>query len=276
MLLRAYDPRPQRLVWHSQRFNLVIVPFRQNRFVITVVAVTCLPMEPTEQSEEVLDAGLLAAQRKAAELFAAIQTQNLIRPGARESEINDSIYALALTMYGISRYWHKRIVRAGRNTLAPYDENPPDLTVGKDDIVFLDFGPVFEEWEADFGRTYVVGNDLRKHKLRRDVEDAFASGKKYFHEHPEITAAELYAHAQRLAVQAGWEYGGPIAGHLIGVFPHEKIAGDKVTLYVHPQNHGLMRLPDASGRKRHWILEIHFVDRAQEIGGFYEELLTIG
>jgi Xaa-Pro dipeptidase len=37
-----------------------------------------------------------------------------------------------------------------------------------------------------------------------------------------------------------------------------------------------MRMPDGAGRKRHWILEIHFVDRAREIGGFYEELLTIG
>jgi Xaa-Pro dipeptidase len=72
-------------------------------------------------------------------------------PSAKESEINQSIYALAGSMYGISRYWHKRIVRAGRNTLAPYDENPPDLTVGEDDIVFLDLGPVFEQWEADSG-----------------------------------------------------------------------------------------------------------------------------
>jgi Xaa-Pro dipeptidase len=167
-------------------------------------------------------------------------------------------------------------VRAGRNTLAPYDENPPDLTVGTDDIVFLDFGPVLEEWEADFGRTYVVGNDPLKHKLCRDIGEAFADGKRYFHEHPEITAAELYEYAQMLAGQAGWEYGGPIAGHLIGVFPHEKIAGDKITLYVHPKNHTRMRLPDASGRERHWIFEIHFVDRAREIGGFYEELLTIG
>jgi hypothetical protein len=107
-------------------------------------------------------------------------------------------------------------------------------------------------------------------------EEAFASGKQYFHEHPEITAAELYAQAQQLAEQRGWEYGGPIAGHLIGVFPHEKIAGDKVTLYVHPKNHERMRMPDASGRNRHWILEIHFVDRARQIGGFYEELLTVG
>jgi Xaa-Pro dipeptidase len=229
-----------------------------------------------EQSEEGRVAGLLDAQRKAQALFAEIQIQSLIRPGAKESEINESVYALAGSMYGISRYWHKRIVRSGRNTLAPYDENPPDLTVSEDDIVFLDLGPVFEEWEADFGRTYVVGNDPRKHKLCRDIEEAFASGKQYFQEHPEITGAELYAHAQRLAAQAGWEYGGPIAGHLIGIFPHEKIPGDKITLYVHPKNYNRMRLPDASGRKRHWIFEIHFVDRARQIGGFYEELLTVG
>src|ERR1700723_55555 len=147
-----------------------------------------------EQSEDELVAGLLDAQGKAEALFAEIQAQNLIPPGARENEITESVYALAGSMYGISRYWHKRIVRAGRNTLAPYDENPPDLAVGEDDIVFLDFGPVFEEWEADFGRTYVVGNDPLKHKLRRDIEEAFASGKQYFHEHPEITGAELYAY----------------------------------------------------------------------------------
>jgi Xaa-Pro dipeptidase len=227
-------------------------------------------------SEEQQAAALLEAQTKAQVLFAEIAAQNFIRPGITESEINKSIYALAENMYQITRYWHKRIVRAGVNTLAPYDENPPDLTVAEDDIVFLDLGPVFEEWEADFGRTYVVGNDPLKQKLCSDIEEAFAQGKKYFHEHPDITAAELYLYAQKMANDAGWEFGGPIAGHLIGVFPHEKIANDKVSLYVHPQNPSRMRMPDAAGRKRHWILEIHFVDRARKIGGFYEELLTIG
>jgi Xaa-Pro dipeptidase len=227
-------------------------------------------------AEEAVATGLLDAQGKAHALFEEVEAQRLIRPGVAETEINESIYALAAQMYGISRYWHKRIVRAGRNTLAPYDENPPDLTVGEDDIVFLDLGPVFEEWEADFGRTFVMGQDPIKRKLCRDIEEGFAKGKKYFHEHPDITASELYEFATRLAEEAGWKYGGPIAGHLIGVFPHEKIAGDKISLYVHPENHLRMRTPDAAGRKRHWILEIHFVDRAMEIGGFYEELLTIG
>jgi hypothetical protein len=36
-----------------------------------------------------------------------------------------------------------------------------------------------------------------------------------------------------------------------------------------------MRGVDELGQERHWILEIHFVDRARQIGGFYEELLTL-
>lgn len=219
---------------------------------------------------------LLQAQQKADELFRAVESQGLIRPGTTESRINQEIYDLAERMYGISTYWHKRIVRSGPNTLAPYDENPPDLTVGDDDIVFLDLGPVFEQWEADFGRTFVLGNDPMKLKLRDDIAHAFSEGKKYFHEHPEITAAELYRYAQKMAADRGWEYGGPIAGHLLGQFPHEKIPGDMVTLYVHPNNPNKMRGLNAQGQERQWILEIHFVDRARRIGGFYEELLTIG
>ena len=218
---------------------------------------------------------LREAQKKAENLFCAVESTGLIRSGVTESVVNEDIYALAKDMYGITTYWHKRIVRAGPNTLLPYAENPPDLTIGSDDIVFLDLGPVFEDWEADFGRTFVLGSDPVKHKLRRDIGEAFAAGKKYFHEHPDIKASELYRHAQFLAGRYGWEYGGPIAGHLIGQFPHEKIAGDKVTLYVHPDSHLPMRAPDENGRPRHWILEIHFVDRDRRIGGFYEELLTV-
>lgn len=218
---------------------------------------------------------LLDAQNKAQTLFQEIESQGIINPGSSELRINEQIYALAQRMYGISQYWHKRIVRAGKNTLLPYDDNPPDLIVQEDDVVFLDLGPVFEAWEADFGRTFVLGDDPLKHKLRRDIEVAFAQGKKYFHEQPDITGRDLYLYAQSLAKQAGWEFGGPIAGHLIGQFPHERIPGDKVTYYVHPENPNRMRALDSSGEERHWILEIHFVDRACQFGGFYEELLTI-
>jgi Xaa-Pro dipeptidase len=215
------------------------------------------------------------AQVKADELFREVQTREMIRPGVTEKDVNDAIFALAKELFGTDTHWHKRIVRAGANTLAIYDENPPNLTLGGDDIVFLDFGPVFEEWEADFGRTYVLGDDPLKRKLRDDVAAAFADGKQYFSERPEITSGELFAYACSLAEKYGWEFGGQIAGHIVGQFPHERIPHDRVSLYVHPESDLRMRSVDASGRQRHWILEIHFVDRARGIGGFYEELLTI-
>jgi Xaa-Pro dipeptidase len=37
-----------------------------------------------------------------------------------------------------------------------------------------------------------------------------------------------------------------------------------------------MRDRDAEGQEGHWIFEIHLVDRSRQIGGFYEELLTLG
>jgi len=226
-------------------------------------------------SEETRAAELLEAQNKAVRLFNEVEARGLIRPGITEGELNTDVYNLAKEMYGIDTYWHKRIVRAGKNTLLPYAENPPDLTIEEDDILFLDLGPVFEEWEADFGRTFVIGSDPLKLKLKHDIEQAFAEGKQYFHEHPELNSGEYFNYVYSLAEKFGWEFGGPIAGHLIGQFPHERIAEDKVTLYVHPKSNLLMRSLDEQGRKRHWILEIHFVDREHEIGGFYEELLTV-
>jgi Xaa-Pro aminopeptidase len=218
---------------------------------------------------------LREAQRKAEALFHEVEARGLIRAGITEEQLNGEIFDLAKEMYGITKYWHKRIVRAGKNTLLPYAENPPDLTLGADDILFLDLGPVFEEWEADFGRTFVLGSDPAKQKLKRDVGLAFAAGKRFFHEHPEILSCELFRHAEALAAQFGWQWGGPIAGHLVGQFPHERIPQDKVTLYVHPESRLPMRSLDARGLERHWILEIHFIDKTREIGGFFEELLTV-
>lgn len=232
-------------------------------------------IDSLETVEDTKVTELRVAQNKAERLFHEVEARGLIRAGVAESQLNQEIYNLAKEMYGISTYWHKRIVRAGANTLLPYAENPPDRTIRADDILFLDLGPVFEEYEADFGRTFVIGSDPAKLKMRDDVANAFADGKRYFKENPGITASELYAYAVSLAEKYGWEFGGPIAGHLIGQFPHERIAEDKITLYVHPKSNLRLRSTDEKGLLRHWILEIHFVDRKRQIGGFFEELLTV-
>ena len=221
-----------------------------------------------------VEATLVAAQDKAAALFSDVVSSGLIRPGVLESELSAEIHALARSKYGVRRHWHKRVVRAGPNTVLTYHDEPPDRRVAEDDTVYLDLGPVFESWEADFGRTYVVGSDPRKHRLVRDIEAAFATGRRHFEQTPGLTAGGLYDYVSGLAVAAGWEFGAPAAGHLIGHFPHETSKGEDKRFSIRHGNPQDLREPDSKGAPRHWILEIHFVDKAREFGGFFEQLLT--
>ena len=217
---------------------------------------------------------LIQAEKIAQRLFIAVEKNGLIKPGKSESELNEEIFKLAHNLFGIKKYWHKRIVRSGVNTLAPYDENPPDLVIQEDDILFLDFGPILEDWEADFGRTYVIGNDPHKHKLKQAIETAWHEAKVWFHQHTSLTGADYWHYIVDLAKKSGYSYGGQLGGHLIGHFPHERLEPKNYGLYVHPENPNDMFLPDAAGNKREWILEIHFVDHERQIGGFFEQLLT--
>ena len=217
---------------------------------------------------------LIEAENIAQQLFNAIEERQLIKHGKSESELNEDVFKLAEELFRIHKFWHKRIVRSGVNTLVPYDENPPDLIIQEDDILFLDFGPILEDWEADFGRTYVIGNDPYKHKLKKDIELAWHEAKNWFDNQTKLTGAEFWLYIVKLAKKYGYTYGGQLGGHLIGHFPHERLEPKNYGLYVHPQNPNDMFLPDANGNKRHWILEIHFIDRENQIGGFFEQLLT--
>ncbi len=218
---------------------------------------------------------LVEAEEHAEKLFQAIQDKGLIAEGKSEHDLNAEVFKLASDMFNIEKYWHKRIVRAGKNTLLPYKENPPDLIIQKDDILFFDFGPVFEDWEADIGKTYVIGSDPKKLKLKNDVELAWWEGKKYYDEHKNnLTGADFYNYTKEMVRDYGWEYGNIHCGHLIGNFPHERIQGEETRNYIHPQNNNLMIEKDKNGNERYWIYEIHLVDHKLQIGGFFEQLLS--
>jgi Xaa-Pro aminopeptidase len=218
---------------------------------------------------------LIIAEKKAAFLFQEIELRKLIQPGKSERELNNDVYQLAYELFGIKKYWHKRIVRTGKNTLLPYAENPENLELKNDDILFFDFGPVFDDWEADFGRTFVIGNDPNKLKLKRDVELAWQEGKDFFHKHKEsLTGAEYYSYTLKLAEKYGWQFGNEHCGHLIGNFPHELIVGEEKINYIHPENNQLMESKDKNGNGRFWIYEIHFIDPVSQIGSFFEQLVS--
>ncbi|KIW71607.1 hypothetical protein PV04_03750 [Phialophora macrospora] len=217
---------------------------------------------------------LMEAQNMAAELFREIE-RDLIRPGISEKTLSNEIHELGEKRHNVRTHWHKRVVRSGPNTLMPYAENPPDRIIQPDDILFVDLGPVFEAWEADFGRTFVLGDDPVKKKLRDSLEPVWTTVKARYREKPDMTGGQLYDIACDEARKHGWEFGGQIAGHLVGSFPHERIPNDKITLYITKGNTESMGKTDAKGNKRHWILEVHLVDRERQIGAFQEQLLTV-
>ncbi len=219
-------------------------------------------------------AELYAAEGKALALLDMIEARGLIAAGRTERAVERDIYALALAEFGVEKHWHKRIVRAGANGLATARDNPPVLTIAADDLVYLDLGPVFEEWEADVGRSYVVGDDPDKHRLVADLPAQFDRVKERFDRDPDVTGADLYAFACDSAAAAGWRFGGLIAGHIVGEFPHAHLPGGKDFYRIAPANAGRLRDPDPLGQERFWILEIHLVDPAGRYGGFYERLMS--
>jgi Xaa-Pro aminopeptidase len=217
---------------------------------------------------------IMLAEQKAKELFNAAEALGLISAGKFESELTNEIALLAYSRFGVEKHWHKKIVRSGPNTLHPYNGNPPDRLIKKDDILFLDFGPVFDGFEADLGRTYVLGDDPIKLKLKSDVERAWREANTWISNQSRLTGADCFHYVTALAKAYGWEYAGEIAGHIVGRFPHEQLTPGDWGLDIHPDNHHVDILaPARDGLRRSWILEMHFADRERQIGAFHEQLI---
>jgi Xaa-Pro dipeptidase len=219
-------------------------------------------------------AALHAAQARAAALFRKIEEKGLVRPGETEDGISRAIFELASSDFGVDTHWHRRVIRSGPHTRMLFRELPPDRTVQEDDIVSLDLGPVFGELEADYGRTYVLGDDPEKARLVSDLGAIFRACQELYAAAPAITGRDLYASVGDASKERGWTFGGVHAGHLIGAFPFAREERDHARNRIRPDNAWPMHASGPNGEPRHWILEVHLLDPTGAFGGFYEELLV--
>jgi Metallopeptidase family M24 len=237
------------------------------------VTFTLRPVTNTNPSE-MTEPKVAYAQKIAGELFKTVEDRKLIVAGKSEEQLNNEITQLAREKFGVETHWHKKIVRTGANTLSIYTDNPSDRIIQPDDILFLDFGIVVDGWESDYARTYVLGNDARKIKLKNDVEKAWYEIQAWYNKQTHVKASDLFALTRKKASEYGWTAAGDIAGHIVGKYPHEQPVNPKsLELDVHPDNPNDMFLLDANGNKRHWILEVHFIDKENNIGAYIEQLL---
>lgn len=63
--------------------------------------------------------GLIAAEQDAIRLFDLIEQRQILKPGQTEEQATQAIFDLARAEMGVQRYWHKRIVRSGPNSVLP-------------------------------------------------------------------------------------------------------------------------------------------------------------
>jgi methionine aminopeptidase len=244
----------------------------QTALAVTAVVLIAAVVNPGNGNEMTMK--LLKAEKTARQLFELIEKNNLIVPGKSEKQLNEEVSQLAREKFGIEEHWHKKIVRSGKNTMSTYGDNPPDRALQKDDLVVVDYGIIDDGWESDFARTFVLGDDPVKIKIKKDVEKAWYETQAWYKGHDHIKASDLFQYVVDKANAYGYTFGGEIAGHIVGKFPHEQPADPKsFDLDVHPDNHNDMFLRDANGNERHWILEMHFVDKTNNQAAYIEQLL---
>jgi Xaa-Pro aminopeptidase len=134
--------------------------------------------------------------------------------------------------------------------------------LNENDIFFLDLGPIYEGYEGDCGRTFILGDFEPAEKVQETCENIFQAVREKFSA-GELSGPQLYEFAESLAREAGYELVGEGAkGHRVSEFPHAA--------------HYRGSLRDWSERvpaPNRWILEIQLRDRTHNIGAFYEDLV---
>ena len=85
------------------------------------------------------------------------QIPSFCTPGMVEEDAVEKAKEL-LASQGMVRGWHDVYVRFGSNTLKTFGEaSDPGVVLKENDIILIDIGPVWEEWEGDGGDTFTVG-----------------------------------------------------------------------------------------------------------------------
>jgi methionyl aminopeptidase len=190
------------------------------------------------------------------------QIAERVEPGMTE-RASRKIALNTLSSMGLRRGWHPALVRFGENTTKDFlDRSNLDITLGEDDIYFVDIGPIFGDTEGDAGDTFVVGGNSEHHRIKRDVHeiwnltraDWFTLG---------LTGRALYDTAQRYSEEREWKLNFELTGHRLSDYPHKAhYAGSMSEVDIVPS-------PDL------WVLEIHIAHPDGTFGAFYEDTLLV-
>ena len=184
-----------------------------------------------------------------------------ITAGMTEQQAQELVSGVLLQL-GMERNWHPVVVRFGAATLKTFREpSDPAKILGRNDIFFIDIGPVWQEHEGDVGDTFVVGDDPQ-------MQACAEAARSLWHEVSErwrlekLGGAALYAYAAERAQALGWRLNLDIKGHRVCDFPHAIYKAGSLGDFGQCPATGL------------WVLEIQIAHPTLPFGAFYEDLLS--
>lgn len=212
-----------------------------------------------DNSDKFSEMQLIKGQSQLAACLSTIAQE--IGPGVSEKQAAE-ITKNCLAKNGFQKNWHPPKIRFGANTLKTYSEiSEPDIILQKEDIFFLDLGPVIADHECDYGETFVVGNNPKHLRLRDCSRILFDAVKKKWSVE-KLSGVHLYDYAQAEAKKMGYDFiTRGASGHRVGDFPH----------HVHYRG-SLMDVTQSASANR-WILEIQIHDPEIQRGAFFEDIL---
>lgn len=199
----------------------------------------------------------LASQEKTRKLVKLFS--ELLRPGMTEVEAK-TLLEKTMDESGLEKRWHPTKMRIGTNTVKSFRDESELTTLSADDLFFVDIGPVYSNHEADYGETFVIGNNPKFTHLRDSTRKVFDLTKTQWLEN-KLSGQELYAYAEQEATKLGLRLNTAMYGHRLGDFPHAVHSRDKLGLIEFSPTPNL------------WILEIHLIDDSIGRGAFFEDLL---
>jgi Xaa-Pro aminopeptidase len=185
-----------------------------------------------------------------------------ISPSMSEADAREKL-EIILKSLGSERSWHPPQIRFGKNTILPFGvPSDPEVRLEKNDIFFIDIGPVFNDHEGDVGRTCAVGHEPDHHKCAQDARQIWLEVRDRWYRLGS-TGPELYSFAAEQAESRGWKLSLQKAnGHRIADFPHAaRFRGSIESWTETPASH-------------RWILEIQIRHPEKPFGAFYEDLLN--
>src|SRR5690554_3986519 len=152
--------------------------------------------------------------RRVALLFASH-----VEPGISEEEGLELLEEL-FKRNGVEKKWHPSKFRIGKNTLKSFREvSEPGIRLQKEDIYFLDIGPVLNGQEADFGQTFTVGQNSEHSKIQRASKQVWEELAVHW-KVDKLSGKKLYQKGVEIADKLGYELNEKMGGHRLGDFPH--------------------------------------------------------